>query len=805
MLQNILMIAIRNLRKNILFSIINVSGLSIGIAACVVILLFIQYELSYENMHSDKENIYRVLTIDHALGTNRQRVGITMPALGHALTESFPEVRSSLRLTSGGQALFMNGENLSVYAQQFRSADSNFFDFFNYPLLAGDPATALRDPFSIVLTQSLADQLFPNEDPMGKQLRTGNGNDLLVTGILEDLPNNTHLEFDALGSIATLETLARQNQPPDANRPIWLELWGLIAMPTYVQFYPGTDLTGMDDRMTQLCRDNNVAENFDITLQAFTDVHLRSTDVIFDPVQNKGDINNVYTFALIAVLILLIASVNYMNLSTAKSAQRAKEVGLRKVVGSRRSQLIVQFIGESLLITLLATLLAIPAAIMLLPWLNTLADTTISFNLLPNPLLSESLIGIFVLVGILAGLYPALVLANYQPITVLKGSFRTGKKGAFLRKSLVLIQFTLSIALICMTFIIQKQLFYIQNRDIGYDREQVAVFDMFDRNMSENLLTFRDELSQHSAFVSVATSGNIPGRTFGRTRIRPEGASEDDIWIWNRISVSPETVPTLGMEMALGRNFSREFATDTGNVVLINETAVQQLGWDEPLGKRLYFGQDDSTGTEVIGVVKDFNFIGIHQFIEPVVMFPMGSFPGSLLTARIAEGRIQEAMAIAEEKWNTLFPDHPFAYGFMDDEFEAIYRRDLNTGVIVNVFSLLAIFIACLGLFGLAGHSTAQRTKEIGVRKVLGASSITIVRILIIDFVKWVAFSNLLAWPLAWYASNHWLEGFAYRTELTLLPFAFATLISLFIAIITVFSQSYQAASSNPVKALRYE
>ncbi|MCD4817548.1 MAG: ABC transporter permease [Candidatus Cloacimonetes bacterium] len=806
MLKNYIKIALRNLIRHKGFSFINIIGLSIGMAACLIILLFIQKELSYEKMHTEAEQIYRVLTIDKALGTNNQRVGITMPPLGTVLPEAFPEVKDALRLTSGRRTLLAFDDKPAIYAEQLRTADENFFDFFNFPLLQGNPVTALKEPFTVVLTKSLADQLFADEEPLGKTLKTGGNFDLTVTGIMEDLPDNTHLTFDALGSIKTLESLAKANQPENSTRPIWLEEWRMIGMPTYVRFHKGIVVEGFDDKFTQLTRKYEVRENFDITLQPLLEVHLKSTDVIFDPVQNKGDMKNIYIYAAIALLILLIAAVNYMNLSTSKSTERAKEVGMRKVVGSKKSQLVQQFLGESLLITFIALLIAIGLVEISIPLLNDLTGNTMSLNLIFNSIVIGFLLLLLIIVGLLAGFYPAIILSGFKPVTVLKGSFKTGKRGSILRKILVVFQFSLSIALIGMTAVIQRQLSYIQQKNIGYDREQVLIFDMFDRSMNENIETFREELTGHSSFVSVSTSTNIPGRTFGRTGITPEGASEEDIWIWSQFAVSPETIPTLGMEIVQGRNFSREITSDAeGGVVLINETAVKQLGWENPLEKRLFFGQQDSLGTQIVGVVKDFHFIAMHQNIEPVVIYPLINNAGNLLSARINPGQIKEAMQYAKDKWSEIYPDYPFTCSFLDEEFDNLYSRDINTGKIVNIFSFLAIFIACLGLFGLASHTTLQRTKEIGVRKVMGATVGSIVKLLAIDFVKWVLLSNLFAWPLAWFVAKKWLQNFAYKTEIDLWIFVVSGLFALIIAFITISLQTIKAANANPVEALKYE
>ena len=805
MLKNHARIFIRHVKRHKLYAFINICGLAVGMAACILIVLFIQSEVSYEAMHGKADRVYRTLTIDKALGTNNQRVGITMPALGPAMPEAFPEIEDATRLTFGGQTLLRYQDRPAVYAEQLRSADPNFFDFFDFPLLQGDPQTALAEPFSIILTETLAGQLFGDAEPMGKTLQSGNSSDLTVTGILKDLPDNTHLEFDALGAISTIVSVARANQPPGSTNPVWIERWNSISMPTYVRFAGGVSPEGFDEKITQLARDNGVSENFDVTLQVLNDVHLKSTDIIFDPVSNKGSINDVYVFAAIALLILLIAVVNYMNLATARSTDRAKEVGLRKVVGAPKSQLVAQFLSESLFTTGLALVLAVILAWIALPWLNDLSGASLSIDAANAGLLVGFVLTMVVLVGLLAGLYPAFALTRFQPITVLKGSFRSGKQGQALRVGLVVFQFALSIALIGGTAMVQKQLHFIQTTDMGYDREQVVLFDMVDQTMGQSLETYREALSGHSAFVSVAAAGNVPGRTFGRTRVRPEGVSDEDIWIWSVFSVSPETVPTLGMEIAEGRNFSRERGTDSTGVVLINETAAQQLGWDEPLQRRLYFGTQDSVGTEVVGVVKDFHFAGIQQNIEPVVIFPLNTNPGNLLTARIQPGRIPDALAFAEQSWREVYPDYPFTYTFLDAEFDQLYTRDRNTGTIVNIFSSLAILIACLGLFGLASYSTAQRTKEIGVRKVLGASSGLIVRLLVMDFVRWVALANLIAWPIAWYGSVLWLNRFAYRIDVDPVLLLLATVIALVVSVLTVLGQSWRAAAMNPARALRYE
>ncbi|NQV18467.1 MAG: ABC transporter permease [Armatimonadetes bacterium] len=805
MFKNYLKIAVRNLVRHKGFSFINIAGLAIGMACCLIILLFIQYEFSYEKMHPDLDNIYRVLTIDKAMGTHSQRVGITIPALGPSIPEAFPEVKDFLRATNQGQLLVSYEDNPSVYIQKLYSVDANFFDFFGFKLLEGDAETALKEPYTTVLTRSEEKRIFGEEKGMNKTISTGNGYDLTVTGIMEDLPANTHLSFTAIQSFTTRIAQARQNQPPDSNQPIWIESWQMIAMPTLIRFNEGFSSEGFDERLTAFCREHDVGENFDITLQPLNDVHLRSTDIIFDgAISNKGDISNIYIFAAIAILVLLIASVNYMNLSTAKSMQRAKEVGMRKVVGSVRTQLINQFLGESLVITLLALILAIPLVEIVLPWLNSLGGTDIRMNFFENHVITLFIVVLLIVVGIISGMYPAFVLSGFKPVTVLKGSFKSGKKGTTLRTVLVIFQFALSIALIGSTAVVQKQLKYIKNKDLGYNREQVILFDMQDNAMSENIELLQEELKKHSAFEKVATAGNVPGRTFGRTGVNPEGAVDDDIWIMSRVSLSADAIDALGMEIVLGENFLQEMTRDNFDVI-INETAARQLGWENPLEKRFFFGPQDSTGVAIRGIIKDFHFIEMQQNIEPVIIFPQTRGPGNIVVARITPGQIESTMTHVRKVWKEVYPDYPLTYSFMDDEFNNIYRRDEITCKIVNVFSGLAIFIACLGLFGLASFTISQRKKEIGIRKTMGASSLAIVKILTFSFMKWVIIANLIAWPLIYFSMSKWLQNFAYRTELDIWVFLLSSLIGIMIALITISLQTFKAANSNPVEALKYE
>ncbi len=806
MLRNYLKIAIRNILRNKLYSLINILGLAIGITACLLIMLFISYEFSYENLFSKADRIYRVLTIDAALGTNKQRVGITMPPLGTVLAENFPEIEAATRISGGRRMLVQVGDEQGIYAENMRAADANFLSIFDFKLLKGDIETALAEPYNIVLTSKLANSLFGEEEAMGKLINTG-GIDMTVTGIMAGLPENTHFSMDALSSLSTFAAIARARQPENATRPIWLEEWQMIAMPTYMLASANADfdITELADRITNLTREHDVGSNFTITLQALEDVHLHSTDIIFDNISNKGDIKNIYIFAIIALLILIIAAVNYMNLSTACSMQRAKEVGIRKLVGSLRSQLRLQFLSESLGITLLAILLAIPMLELTLPLLNNISGSQISLGYEQFQLLAVSLLSICILLGVLAGLYPAFVLSRYNPVQVLMGAFKSQDKGIILRRILVIFQFTLSIALIGLTMVIQQQIHYISQKDIGYNREQVAVFEMSDGAMYQEAENFTNSLREFSGFSNVGNSDNLPGRTFSRNGLHPEGSPVEDIWIWSTFSVTPEFISTLDMKIVAGRNFRSEGENSNDGTVLINETGAEQLGWQNPIGKMIYGETGDSVGVEVVGVVKDFHFITMHQNIEPVIIYPLTGYPGRMIATRIEKGRIEEALNYAEGKWKEFYPDYPFIYTFLDDEFNTIYTRDMNTSLILKIFSLLTIFVACLGLLGLSSHSINQRRKEIGIRKVLGASTGEITRLLLVNFIQWVALANVFALPLGWFVARQWLNNFAYRIEPRLLTFIISGIVAVLIAMAAIIFQTIRAANSNPANSMKYE
>jgi putative ABC transport system permease protein len=804
MLKHYLIVALRNLWKSKLFTLINVAGLAIGMAACVLIFIYLQRELSFDRFHVNADRIVRVMSIDHAVGVTSDKVAITMPPFGPAAAMAFPEIESFCRVALGGRQLYEIDATHQIYADPIITCDSTFFTMFSFPLLKGDPKQALVKPFSMVLTTSLAKRMFHTDDVIGRTVKGVTGNEFTVTGVAADPPENSHITFEAINSFSTIEVVARRQQPPNSTRPLYLESWQLLSTPTYLCLKPGASWRTLEPKLTPFIRGKGVLDNFDATLQPFLDVHLQSSRIIFDTSAHKGDAASIYTLMAVAFLILLIASVNFMNLSTARATARAREVGLRKVVGSTRRQLISQFLGESVVLALIAMILALSIAELFLPWLNQLTGYHLKLNLFTNPALSGSIIALVLAVGLLAGSYPAIVLSGFQPVEVLKGSFQHGRRGRLLRRLLVVFQFALSIALICSTLMVNRQLRYIQTKDLGYNREQLLLLDLNNRRLVSTAPALRNEIATSSHVVSTGVSDVVPGRQCSRIDIKVEGDPPTQHRIWSSYSVDWDVVQTLELTLLKGRGFSRDFPADTAKSAIINETAAREMGLGDPIGKIITIGDGDSTKVAVVGLVKDFHFASMREKIEPLLM-TVTDFQLPVLSVRIKAGAVPEALSHIEKAWKKVNPELPFVYRFMDDEFNDTYHGDINFAKIGNAFSGLAVFIACLGLFGLASHTAEQRRKEIGIRKVLGASVVGISRLLIMDYIRWVALANLVAWPVAYYVIEQWLSGFVYHTAITWFPFVISGFAAMIIAILTVLGHALKAATSNPVNALRYE
>jgi len=788
MLKNYVKVALRNLQKHKGYAFINVAGLAVGITSCLLILLYGQDEVRYDRFHAHADRMYRVLEANTA-ETNAS----SMFFVADRLVEAYPEVQAATRLFRHWEAPLIALEQTGYIEDQFFFADSAFFDVFSFPLLRGDPETALDAPFSVVLTETAARQYFGDADPMGRTMRYNTRHELRITGVMQDVPSQSHFRPDFVAAMPTL---------PLVSYARIQEQWKVFY--TYVVLREGVPADDLAQKAEDFYRRHYGPDSpARLLLQPVTEIHLRSQ--VANEIEANSDVRYLYLLSAIGLLILLIACINYMNLATARSAHRAREVGMRKMAGAYRGQIVRQFFGESLFLSLLALLLSVGLARLLLPVLNQLTGKALSLDLGAGWLLAGG-IGLALWVGLIAGVYPALFLSRFHPAEVLKGQFRSSRHGRWLRKSLVVVQFATSVVLLIGTLVVYQQLDYVRASKLGFDTEQVVVIPVQDPEVRRHYATLCEEWLRNPEVVAVgATSSSYPGRShsFGHT-VKRVGASEDEAVVMYRNWVDSSFVGTLGLELAAGRGFSgaRE-AEETA--VLLNEAAVQALGWTAPeaaLGETVLLGASEER--MVLGVVKDFHFKSLHHRIEPLILTPQYHTPTNLLV-RIRPREVPRTLNTLQATWERFSPGQPFTYTFLDDTVEALYRADARWGQVVGYAALLALLIGCLGLFGLAAFSAEQRTKEVGVRKALGASVFGLVALLSGDFLRLVGVAFVVAAPVAYAIMHHWLENFAYRIEMSWQTFLMAGLIALLVAVVTVSYQAIKAALADPVKSLRYE
>ena len=798
MLKNYIKVALVNLRKHKAFSFINIIGLAIGIACCILITSYVFHELSYDRYHAKADRIYR-LHSDLKISGDHLRIPKSSPPMGKYLVENYPEVLSAVRFR-GPMRLPVRSREKLYYVNRFFFADNSVFEMFDFRLIKGNPQTALKAASTCIITEDTAKKYFSDEEPIGKVLNVNNDWDLTVTGVVKNIPRNSHFGFDMLCSF---ETYAQENKRD-------MQYWLSINNYTYILLQEGYDGKLLEQKFPAMVEKiigqmlKYVKGEYLLTLMPLTKIHLHSN--LMQEIAGNSDMTYVYIFSVIALFILAIACINFMNLSTARSANRAREVGLRKVLGANRRKIIVQFLAESVFTSLISLIIGLFLFEMALPLFRSLSGVELRINYTASPWLIPSLIGLAVLVGLAAGSYPAFFLSSFQPVRVLKGIFKSGIGNARFRSVLVIVQFTISVVLIAGTFIVFNQLNYMKNKRLGFQKEQVVVIPISDESTLESLRPLRAELSRHNEIVSVAAASHVPGETTYFNPYIPEGYSLEEMQYMGGLDVDHEFIPTMGIEMAAGRNFSADLQTDMEQSCIINETAAKKFGWDKPVGKTIREMTESAKAREttVIGVVKDFHFESLHKQISPLFISYTAHAINSLCV-RITSDNIPKTLAFLGEKISQFDPHRPFEYAFLDDSFDAQYRSEERLGRIFSYFSILAIFIACLGLFGLASFTAEQRTKEIGIRKVLGATVSGIIVLLSKEFTKWVLIANAIAWPLAYYFSNKWLQSFAYRTNITLMTFLFAAIISFLIALLTVSYQALKAATANPVKSLRYE
>lgn len=803
MIKNYLKIALRNIMKHKGISFINIVGLAIGISCSVLILLFVTNELSYDKFHNKADRIYR-LAVRASIGDTKINQTYSSSQTFRMLLEDFPEIETGIKFLNLGRTPVIPDEK-TFYESSFFAVDSAFYDVFSIPLIHGNPETVLKDPNTMVLSKNTALKYFGDINVVGKVIKVdfssyGGIVDFKITGVSENVPNNSHFHYDLLVSSASFPTLINNTG------------WSANNFITYLLLQEGTSQEWFDEKLKEFTRKHMGEERFDewvaqgnyweYFLQPITEIHLNSD--LNGEFEANGNKTYVYIFSVISIIILLIACINFMNLSTAKSSLRAKEVGLRKVVGSNRNKLISQFLSEAVLLSFISLALGIVIVECLLPVYRNLIGRQLDIHYFDNFVVIPSLLALGLIVGVISGSYPAFFLSSFKPISVLRGNTGSSKGSSLLRNILVIFQFAISIFLIIGTLVIYQQLKFFQNIKLGFNKEQVLVI----RNpgaLGNNFTPFKEVLRNYSNVIGVSGSNTLPGRSFSNIGFGAEGVEKS--FTLNLCVCDYDFLKTLKLEMAQGRFFLREFSTDS-HAAILNEKAVKLLGWENPIGKKINNWSRNRGNFTVVGVIKDYHYESLHQEIRPQALFLSGGYYQNIesyISVRLNTENISETVKYVGSTWNDFAPGKPFEYSFLDEDYDNLYVNEKQTRKLFTIFSLFAIFIACLGLFGLASFSADQRTKEIGIRKVLGASVPRIVNILNKNFIKWVLIANLIAWPAAWFIMNSWLQNFAYRIKLSWWMFILAAVLALLIALITVSFQTVKAALKNPIDSLRYE
>jgi putative ABC transport system permease protein len=784
MFRNYILIAFRNLVRQKLYSIINILGLAVGISLFCLIMLYVADQYSYDRFNVNYDEIYRLEQGDWALMS---------PSAGDLLYRNIPGILAFSRVdVMHGRNNLVRFEDRLLKLEDLIFTDTTFFDIFTFEFIHGDPNTAMESLHNIILTQSTAKFLFGKEDVIGRSFRYDNRFTLVVSGVIKD-PQNFHLPFNAVAPIMLL---------PEYYRPDdYLQSRGEMNFNTYLLLPKEHDITIIEKDINAFFEElykDYLAERqieFHFFLRPLSEIYFAHY-IKHEMGVKHANPKHVNVFALVAVFILLLACINFINLATARASSRAREVGLRKVLGSYRWQLMLQFLSESVITVFISFLIGLVLIELLLPFFNNLTQSNISLNILCNTVYIPVMIAGVVILGFLAGLYPALYLTSFQPALVIKGEATRGTKGTLGRRLLILFQFTISIALIAGTLIVFKQLEYMRNKDLGFEKEHIIWFNL-NRETYRKKEVLQERLLSYPDVIKVALANQPPGKVTWQESSNIDGINRQ----FTFMTVEPEYIDLLGLEIVAGRNFNREYATDAENTFILNEEALRFFGWNEPYPQII--GRE-FRGGRVIGIVKDHHFNSLQQPIAPLVMM-WGERWCRMMMVKISSNNLPQTLGNIQKEYSSFAKEHPFEYTFLDETFDMMYRKEEQFTKVFSSFSLLAIIIACLGLFGMASYSTLQRKREIGIRKVFGATEYNVMRLLITNFVSWVLLANLIAWPVAWYAAERWLSSFPYRIDQSIWVYLLAAVIALIIAIATVSIQALKAARENPVDSLKYE
>lgn len=786
MFKNYLKIALRNIRKHKGYSFINIAGLAIGVAACLLLVLWVQDELSFDRYHEKADQVYRVVSQYEAEAKTR-RFAWTSAPVGPALVNEFPEIEKAVRFGRNG---FVVSYQNKRFVEQVYFTDPEVFDVFTFPLIKGNPKNALMEPYSVVISEEMSRKYFGDEDPLGKTITLGERRDYRITGVFRDLPTNSHFRFHFLGLFSDYASSD-------------FDEWGVSNYWTYIQVSENFSPDEFKEKSPQFVekyigKESRYVYKTSYPLQPLTRIHLHSN--LRGEIGTNSSMGTIYIFSAIALFILLIACLNYINLSTARYAIRAKEVGLRKVIGATRPQLIKQFLGETFLFSFVALPLSVLLAELFLPLFNSLSGKKLAVHYFDNIFLLPGLGFIILFVGFASGIFPAFFISALKPVSALRGMFKASSKGSALRKTLIVSQFAISIMFLVSTFTVLSQLNYMRNKKLGLDKEHVVTLPIYDKDVLGKLDTVKNEFLQNSNVLSVSISDFFPGKATMYQNYRYEGMSESGNPMIRWFVVDHDFIETFGIELVDGRNFSKRFPSDVDHAYILNESAVKEIGWESPVGKEL----EIMNKGPVIGVVKDFHFRPLHQKIEPAALY---IYPKlfQYISVRISPYDVFRSLDFLKAKWQALVPGQVFQYSFLDEDFDNLYKAEMRLSKIFTVVTFLAIFIACLGLFGLAAFEAVQRTKEMGIRKVLGASAAGIVLLLSKEFTKWVLLANIIAWPVAYYAMSRWLQNFAYRINIGPLIFIQSAVLAFIVALLTVSYQAMKVSLANPADTLRYE
>jgi putative ABC transport system permease protein len=788
-----------------MYSLLNIAGLAVGIACCLLIFSYVQDELSYDRFHENSHRIYRLNTVIE-LKDRLMNFAVAAHVQGPMLKDEYPEIENYVRFNSYGSRRIIRYKNREFSEDKFIWVDNSLFNVFSFKLLKGNPKEALIKPNTVVITEEMAEKYFGNEDPLGKNLQIHNDTLYLVTGVVENVPQNSHIRPDFFASFSTLDL------KPSGNAA--MDLTGNIDYFTYFLLREGTDYKQLEKKFDGFIERHLGAlmKRFNGTikyeLDPLQDIYLHSKRQ--GQLERLGDMTYVYLFSGIGLFILLLACLNFINLSTARSANRAKEVGLRKVVGAQRSQLIKQFIGESMILTLIAIVVAVIFVMVSMPLFNSISGKTLTMNYFSNPVLLIGLAALFIFVSLIGGSYPAFFLSAFRPVEVLQGKLRRGAKSSIMRIVLVSVQFTVSIVLIIGTLIVNKQLRFMRNKELGYEKDHVIGLRIRNDETAKKLEAMKTELLRHPNILKVSASSTLALGRNSYSAHHAVGKPEGELTMLHTQIVDEEFIDTYDIEIIKGRNFSKDYVTDKQEAIIINEATVRKLGWqDNPLGQQIEVldSLDKRRKYTVIGVVKDYHYASLHEAIQPLILYNTNPHGGNYyrMSIRTSPLNIQETVSFIKSKWKEFDSQYPIEYVFLDAEYDDLYRAEERLGQLFGYFTALAVFIGCLGLFGLSAFSAEQRTKEIGIRKVLGASTPGVIGLLLKEFTKWVLVAVVIAWPVGYFIMKTWLQNFAYRIGLGFSTFILAAMLALVISVLTVIYQASRAALANPGDSLRYE